>query len=161
MSLRWSVRAHDVELVQSIERTCKVSPVVAQILAVRGITHPGDVSSFLHIKLNGLRPPDELPGIPQAVDHIVQAIADNKKIVIYGDYDCDGITSTAILYRCIKLLGGQVSYFVPSRLDDGYGVSHESLENLHALAPNWSSRSIVAYRVSSRSSTQNGWVWVW
>ena len=80
--------------------------------------------------MTGLRGPNELPGIDQAVEHIARAISDKRKIVVYGDYDCDGMTSTAILYRCIKLLGGNVSYFVPSRLDDGYGVSKDSLQKL-------------------------------
>lgn len=130
MPLRWSVRAHDIQLIRSIEQTCKVSPVVAQILAVRGITHPNQVSSFLDLKLTGMRAPEELPGLVGAVDHIYETITSGKKIVVYGDYDCDGMTSTAILYRCIKLLGGDAAYHVPSRLDDGYGVSIEALDKI-------------------------------
>ena len=130
MPQRWSVQHHDSELIQSIERTCKVSPVVAQILAVRGITHPAEVNSFLDLKMTGLLGPFELPGVQAAVEHISEAIKSGKKIVVYGDYDCDGMTSTAILYRCLQMLGGNVSYFVPSRLDDGYGVSTESLTKL-------------------------------
>lgn len=130
MSLRWSVRAHDIQLIRSIEQTCKVSPVVAQILAVRGITHPQEVTSFFDLKLTGLRPPEQLPGVSNAVQHIYEMIQAGKKIVVYGDYDCDGMTSTAILYRCIKLLGGDAAYHVPSRLDDGYGVSIEALDGI-------------------------------
>lgn len=130
MPLRWSVHRHDAELVRSIEQTCNVSPVVAQILAVRGLTHPAEVNSFLDLKMTGLRGPEELPGITQAVTSISRAIEAKRKVVVYGDYDCDGMTSTAILYRCISLLGGNVSYFVPSRLDDGYGVSKDSLQKL-------------------------------
>jgi len=130
MPQRWSVQHHDSELIQSIERTCKVSPVVAQILAVRGITHPAEVSSFLDLKMTGLLGPFELPGVQAAVEHISETIKSGKKIVVYGDYDCDGMTSTAILYRCLQMLGGNVTYFVPSRLDDGYGVSTESLQKL-------------------------------
>ena len=130
MALRWSVANHDSELIQSIERTCKVSPVVAQILAVRGITHPDAVSSFFDLKMTGLRPPHLLPGLTAATDRIFEAIESKRKIIVYGDYDCDGMTSTAILYRCIEILGGNVSYFVPNRMDDGYGVSCKSLQKL-------------------------------
>ena len=130
MPLRWSVQHHDSELIQSIERTCRVSPVVAQILAVRGLTHPNDVSSFLDLKMTGLHAPDELPGVTQATERIYDAIQSGKKIIVYGDYDCDGMTSTAILYLCISILGGNVGYFVPSRLDDGYGVSSEAISKL-------------------------------
>ncbi len=130
MPLRWSVQQHDAELIQSIEQTCRVSPVVAQILAVRGLTHPNEVSSFFDLKMTGLRNPAELPGVQAAVDHIFTAIQQQQKIVVYGDYDCDGMTATAILYQCISRLGGNVTYFVPSRLDDGYGLGRDALTKL-------------------------------
>ncbi len=130
MGLRWTMRPHDVQLVEAIERHSKVSPVIAQVLALRGISQPEQVASFLEMKMTGLRPPEELPGIPSAVEVIYSAIAENQKIFVYGDYDCDGMTSTAILFRCLQLLGGDVSYFVPNRLDDGYGLSVEALEKL-------------------------------
>ena len=130
MPLRWSVANHDSELIQSIEHHCQVSPVVAQILAVRGITHPDQIHSFFDLKMTGLRPPQELPGLNEAVDRIHAAILAKQKIVVYGDYDCDGMTSTAILFRCIEMLGGSVGYFVPNRMDDGYGVNTQALEKL-------------------------------
>ena len=129
--MRWTLRPHDTQLVESIERNSKVSPVVAQILALRGITQPDEVASFLDLKMTGMRPPEELPGLTEAVAVIYGAVSDKKKIFIYGDYDADGMTSTAILYRCLKLLDADVSYFVPSRLDDGYGLSTDKLEKLH------------------------------
>ncbi len=131
MGLRWALRTHDAQLVETIERQSNVSPVVAQILALRGISAPEQVHSFLDMKMTGLRPPDELPGMGPAVEVIYAAITDRKKIFVYGDYDCDGMTATAILYRCIELIGGDVSYFVPSRLDDGYGLSVEAIDKLH------------------------------
>ncbi len=130
MAPRWTLRAHDADLVQAIERNAGVSSVIAQILALRGIVRPGDVASFLDLRMTGLRMPQELPGLVRAVDVITSAIADKKKIVVYGDYDADGMTSTAILFRCLKKLEAQVSYFVPNRLDDGYGVSIKSLQKL-------------------------------
>ena len=130
MALRWSVAHHDSDLIEAIEQNCKVSPVVAQILAVRGITHPDEVSSFFDLKMTGLKPPKELPGLIPAVEKIYSAISARQKIVVYGDYDCDGMTSTAILYRCIEILDGNVGYFVPNRMDDGYGVNARSLEKL-------------------------------
>ena len=131
MAQRWTVKAHDVELIQSIQQTCNVSPVVAQILAVRGITHPEEVRRFLDLKMTGLRPPLELPGMERAVTALHEAIVEQRKIYVYGDYDADGMTSTAILVRCIKLLGGKVAYYVPNRLDDGYGLNRDTVEKLH------------------------------
>ncbi len=130
MGLRWTMRHHDKDLIQSIERQSDVSPVVAQILALRNISRPDDVSLFLEMKMTGLRPPHELPGVTQAVEVIYAALTEKKKIFIYGDYDCDGMTSTAILYRCLTLLGAEVFYFVPNRLDDGYGLNIDSLGKL-------------------------------
>lgn len=130
MSLKWNLRAHDSQLVQSIERSSGVSPVIAQLLALRGITEPNRVSSFLDLKMTGLRKPVELPGVEAAVDVIFESLESKERIWVYGDYDADGMTSTAILYRCLKKLGADVSYFVPNRLDDGYGVSKENLKKI-------------------------------
>lgn len=130
MGLRWTLRPHDAQLVESIERNSNVSSVVAQILALRGISRPDQVVSFLEMKMTGLRAPEELPGMKQATDVIGAAIADGRKIFVYGDYDCDGMTSTAILYECLRLLGGDVGYFVPNRLDDGYGLNVDAIEKL-------------------------------
>ena len=128
---KWTLRAHDAALVEQIERSAGVSPVVAQILALRGITHPGDVNSFLDLRMTGLRPPAELPGLEQASEVIFDAVRAGKKILIYGDYDADGMTATAIMCRCLNKIGADVSYFVPNRLDDGYGVNGDSLRKLH------------------------------
>ena len=136
MGLRWTLRAHDADLVQSIERESNVSPVVAQILALREITRPDQIKSFLDLRMTGLRLPEELPGVTEAVAVIYSAITDKRKIFVYGDYDADGMTSTAILYRCLKLLNADVSYFIPERLDDGYGLSKKTLENLHKRGAN-------------------------
>ena len=130
MSLRWNLRAHDARLIQEIEQHSNVSPVVAQLLSLRGITRPADVNLFLETKMTGLRPPQELPGVTAAVEIIFAAIEAKQKIFVYGDYDADGMTSTAILYLCLQLMNADVSYFVPNRLDDGYGLSSENLSKL-------------------------------
>ncbi len=132
MAMQWSIRTHDSQIIQAIERTANVSPVVAQILALRGLTNNDQITSFLDLKMTGLRPPQELPGVSQAVDVIDRAIKNQKKIFIYGDYDADGMTSTAILFRCLQLLDADVSYFVPNRLNDGYGLSIENLGKLQS-----------------------------
>ena len=136
MAIKWKVRAHDTDLVRSIEQGSKVTAVIAQILALRGITHPEQVSSFLDLKMTGFADPFELPGVEKATDTILSAIEQGQKIVIYGDYDCDGMTSTAILSGCIELLGGNVAYHVPNRLDDGYGLNIEAIDRLQKKGTN-------------------------
>ena len=125
---RWRIHPQDQQLVQSLETT--VSPIVAQLLARRGIQRADVAAKFLDVRLSDLRDPETLPGVPQAADLIYRAIQAKQKIVIYGDYDADGMTSTAILFRCLKALDGNVDYFVPNRLDDGYGLNNDALTKL-------------------------------
>jgi single-stranded-DNA-specific exonuclease len=105
--------------------------VVAQLLVRRGVTQPEQVRSFLDAKLAQLRDPEELPGAVQAAERILSAIRDRRRIVIYGDYDADGMTAAALLVNGIKLLGGDVGYHVPNRLEEGYGLSSDALRTLH------------------------------
>jgi single-stranded-DNA-specific exonuclease len=127
---RWLVFPHDAARVRDLEKTLGVSPVVAQLLLRRGITDPENAKQFLDPRLSELREPSALPGIDRAVDVIQQAIADKRRIVVYGDYDADGMTATAILVRCLSLLGNECGYYVPSRLDDGYGLNREAIAQL-------------------------------
>ena len=126
---QWVIRPHDTALVQSVQSTSGVPAVVAQILAARGMTQPDQISQFVECRFNDLRAPETLPGIQNAVDVIFDAVSRQKKIVVYGDYDADGMTATAILYRCLRLLGAEPGYYVPNRLDDGYGLNNEALQN--------------------------------
>lgn len=130
MAHRWIIHRHDPGVVASIEKTAQVTPVVAQLLAARGMTHPDEIRKFLDVKLNDLYPPNMLPGAEAASERIVKAIAEKRQIVIYGDYDADGMTATAILMLCLKALGADCRYFVPNRLDDGYGLNSDAINRL-------------------------------
>ncbi len=130
MAKRWRFRPHDPARIRALEREARISPVVAQLLIARNIADARTAVEFLNPKLSGLRDPDELPGVSTAADRIMQAIRDRRPIVVYGDYDADGITGTALLYECLSLLGAQVSYYVPHRIDEGYGLNDEALQTL-------------------------------
>ena len=130
MKKKWIVRPHDAAVIADIEKSSGVSPVVAQLLAARGMLDPVAIRKFVDAPFQDLRAPALLPGIDKATVRILAAISANEKIVIYGDYDADGMTASAILVRCIKLLGGNVHSFVPSRIDDGYGLNDEALERI-------------------------------
>jgi single-stranded-DNA-specific exonuclease len=130
MDKRWHILPHDAALIAMLERAAGVSPVVAQLLICRGVSDPSEARIFLDAKLNTLRDPELLPGLSEAADRIHAAVAGARRIVIYGDYDADGMTGTGLLYRCLKLLGGDVGYYVPSRLDDGYGLHCDALRQL-------------------------------
>lgn len=132
MDKRWRIYPHDRDRVEVFMRRTGVPAVVAQLLLARGVSDSdtNTVRDFLDAKLSLLRDPDELPGLSEAADRVVAAARGDKRIVIYGDYDADGMTATAILYSALRLAGAQVSYFVPNRMDDGYGLNHAALERL-------------------------------
>jgi single-stranded-DNA-specific exonuclease len=130
MGKRWLIRPHDADLISHLERSASVSAVVAQLLLCRGIREADHARSFLDAKLSDLRDPDLLPGVTAAADRVHAAIQSRHRIVIYGDYDADGMTATALLYRCLKLLGADVGYYVPNRMEEGYGLNDDALRTL-------------------------------
>jgi len=129
----WRFHPHDEQRITGLEHSAKVPAVVAQLLLCRGIYEPQSATEFLNTKLTSLRDPDMLPGLAAAADLIQAAIADGKRIVVYGDYDADGMTGTATLLRCLTLLGADAGYYVPNRIDEGYGLNNEALRKLAKL----------------------------
>jgi single-stranded-DNA-specific exonuclease len=127
MSKRWRIHPHDPDRIAALERAAGIPAVVAQLLICRGITDPAAARTFLDPKLSALRDPQLLPGCAEAVRLIHQAIAARRPIVIYGDYDVDGVTGTAILWLCLKMLGAEASYYVPHRVEEGYGLNAEAV----------------------------------
>ncbi len=130
MAKRWRIQPHDPVRIMALERAAAVPAVVAQLLLCRGIHDARLARDFLEARLGNLRDPDELPGVNAAADRIMAAIAGARRIVIYGDYDVDGMSGTALLYLCLKMLSAEVSYFVPNRIEDGYGLNSDSLRML-------------------------------
>jgi single-stranded-DNA-specific exonuclease len=129
---RWRFVPHDAQRIARLEQAAGVSPIVAQLLISRGVYDPAAARTFLDAKLTGLRDPEELPGAGEAAARIHAAVSARRKIVIYGDYDADGMTGTAILLTCLRLLGADVSYYVPNRLEEGYGLNCDALRALAA-----------------------------
>lgn len=130
MAKVWRIFPHDSARIAALQQQARVPPVIAQLLLSRGIHEASHAGEFLECKLTGLRDPELLPGLPNAADRIHAAVQAKRKIVVYGDYDADGMTAAAILYRCLKLLGAEVETFVPSRLDEGYGLHGDALRRL-------------------------------
>ncbi len=130
MSKRWRIAFHDENRIRQLEQTAGVSPVVAQLLINRGLDDPQTARQFLDAKLSSLRDPNELPGCQAAAQRLASAIGQGRKIVVYGDYDADGMTATAILIWALRLLGAPATFHVPNRIDDGYGLSIAALEKL-------------------------------
>ena len=104
--------------------------MVARLLVARGVLDAEVARSFLSPKLNGLRDPAELPGASAAAEILHDAARAGEPITVYGDYDADGMTATAILLRCLRLLGAEADYYVPHRIDEGYGLNADALRKL-------------------------------
>lgn len=130
MAKRWRIAPHDPARIAELEKSAGVPPVVAQLLVARGIDDPEQAKAFLEPKLTGLRDPELLPGVPEAAVQVTAAIAAGEKIAIYGDYDADGMTSASILMRCLRLLHADVRFYVPHRIEEGYGLNDEALRTL-------------------------------
>ena len=129
---KWTPKACDQGYLEALAKQANVHPLIAQLLIGRGVNTLEDVDSFLKPKLTNLRHPKELPGCQDVAEKLLVAIKADKKITVYGDYDVDGMTGTAILRQAIRLLGGRVNYYVPSRLTEGYGLNNEAIRTLAA-----------------------------
>lgn len=123
-------RGVDIAASQALAERASTDLVVAQLLYQRGITDPVYISGFLDPKFSDLRDPTLLPNLTLAAERVYRAIIDKTPITIYGDYDADGMCGTAILFNGLKLLGADVQYYIPNRLEDAYGLSCQSLEKL-------------------------------
>ena len=132
MPKRWHIRPHDTAVVAALERSAGVSSIVAALLAARGIADAAAVRSFLSGTLSDLRDPETLPGVPAAADRILAAVRAGRRIVVYGDYDADGMCATAILVGCLEALDARVSWYVPDRFEEGYGLNADALATLAA-----------------------------
>lgn len=123
---RWIVpephpQAHD------LADRLRTSPLLAQMLLNRGLSDADECRNFLRPDLKTLHDPSLMPNLPAAAQRVAKAIRDGEKIVVYGDYDVDGITSVSILWHAIRLLGGQVQYYIPHRIEEGYGLNSEAI----------------------------------
>ena len=128
---RWRVAA-PFDRAEEMARQLGTAPLVAQVLHNRGIDDAETGKSFLNPKLADLHDPAMLPGTREAAQRIARAVAEKQQIVIHGDYDVDGMTAVAILHACLAMLGAEADYYVPHRLEEGYGVNAEAMRKIIA-----------------------------
>lgn len=132
-SLRWVVAPDaDSHQVQSLAEATGLPFNVVRILINRGLGTVEKITEFLEPKLSDLKDPFELDGMREGIDRVLQGLFNNEKIVVYGDYDVDGITATALLYMILNKLGAQVDFYLPNRLVEGYGLSRDSIDDAHS-----------------------------
>ena len=129
---KWILKEFDKEKVVEISKKFKISPLIAIILYNRGVREDEDIREFLARDLSAMHDPFLMKDMDKATERITEAKEKGEKITIYGDYDVDGITSIAILYKYLKSMGVDVDYYVPDRMVEGYGVNREALDKIKA-----------------------------
>lgn len=127
MEKDWQVFEGNPQVEKALSNSLGCSPFLSRLLIRRGLTTVSLARNFLYGSLADLHSPSLLPDIDIAVSRLKRAITKGEKILIYGDYDVDGQTSIAILMEGIKSLGGNVSYYIPHRLEEGYGLNEEAV----------------------------------
>ncbi len=129
MKYRWSVAPGQPTLAAELATRLGIRPLLAQCLLNRHLMGTEAISAFLQPRLRHLTDPFLLPNMAAAVDRLLRARSEGQPLVIFGDYDVDGVTSTALLLLMLRELGWTVEYYLPHRLDEGYGLSQEAVEN--------------------------------
>jgi len=127
----WNVCKRDRKLCDHLAEKCGVSPIVAQLLINRGVTDPSEASSFLNCDISALHDPRLLKDVEKASLRIKAAIANGEKLMVYGDYDADGVTAASLLTLVLREMGGHIVTYIPDRIEEGYGLNHEAI---HAAA---------------------------
>ena len=124
---RWVLAEPDPAAVEALSHELQLPPALAAVLVQRGFDTVATARQFLDPRLRDLSDPFALPDMQPAVDRVLHAIDADERVVVYGDYDVDGITSSVLLRRVLDAAGAQVDNFLPSRMDEGYGLSHDGI----------------------------------
>ncbi|MHC4321200.1 MAG: single-stranded-DNA-specific exonuclease RecJ [Planctomycetota bacterium] len=134
---KWVIHPLNVNLQTEISDALCISPLLSQLLINRGLTDVSSAKTFLQSTLSLLSDPMLLPDIEKSSERIIDALSQGEKITVYGDYDVDGISATALMVQCLETLSrlywnqeSTIDYYIPDRLDEGYGLSVGAIETL-------------------------------
>ncbi len=126
--IKWIIARDDEGLKENIAHQFGIDTIVAQLLINRGLKEASDIEGFLNPHLDHLMNPFSLKGIDRALNRIKKAFDNEEKILIYGDYDVDGMTSTALLFSVLRGFSTNIYYYIPDRSDEGYGISQKGIQ---------------------------------
>jgi single-stranded-DNA-specific exonuclease len=129
MKFRWTLAPPQPLLAGRLASQLKISPLLAQCLLNRGFSEPSAIENFLQPRLKNLADPFLLPNMNTAVERLLRAREQNEPLVIFGDYDVDGVTSTALSLEVLRAFGLKADFYLPHRMDEGYGLSADGVEN--------------------------------
>ncbi len=155
MKSRWSLAPAQPALVEFLAKSLSISPLLAQCLLNRGHSEPEPIARFLDPKLKHLADPFLLPNMAAAVTRLLAARAAREPLVIFGDYDVDGVTSTTLLHEVLTALGWTVHCYLPHRMEEGYGLSQTGVENCLEKFP---VTLLLAVDCGSTARTQVAWL---
>ncbi|MFH2055095.1 MAG: single-stranded-DNA-specific exonuclease RecJ, partial [bacterium] len=128
VKMQWELAPEpDFRLVDQLSREVNLPPLITKIIVSRGLTDPAEINRFVNPSMDDLDDPFLIPGMVAAVDRAIQALHENETILIYGDYDVDGITAASLMFLVLNRLGANVHYYLPNRLVEGYGLSEEGI----------------------------------
>lgn len=128
--MRWEYRNQNTTKIKNIAAKYNLMPETARILLNRGVETEEHIGSFLDAKLEDMRDPYLFEEMEQAVEKILEKANKKERIFIYGDYDVDGITSAAFLTIALRAIGFDVDYYIPNRMEEGYGLNKKAIENI-------------------------------
>lgn len=128
---KWVTAAPDLDAARALSEACGFSPLAAVALCARGVDTPEKAQAFLATGTEGLYDPMRLRDMDKAVAAIREVIREKQKIIVFGDYDVDGITATCVLLRYLRSLGADADYYIPNRLSEGYGLSCAAMDALY------------------------------
>ena len=131
---KWVVSPCDRDAAATIAENCGVEPFAAFLLCARGMTDEFEIESFLYD--TDLIDPYTLPDMEKAVERVNQALENGERITVFGDYDCDGVTSTALLYSYLSSRGANVDFYIPDRSGEGYGMNLGAIDQLKSRGTN-------------------------
>ncbi|MDC0143306.1 single-stranded-DNA-specific exonuclease RecJ [Verrucomicrobia bacterium] len=129
MKHHWRIAENEPASAASLARALGVSNLLAQCLMNRGLTNEAETRRFLEPRLANLSAPEAIPNLPVAVERLFMARERNERITVFGDYDVDGVTSSALLVDCMRTLGWQMEAYLPHRMVEGYGLTVEGVVN--------------------------------
>jgi single-stranded-DNA-specific exonuclease len=135
VKFRWLLSPLEPGLAGQLADALRIPPLLAQCLLNRGLSDPAAITAFLQPRLKQLADPFLLPNMGAAVERLLTARQRGEHLVIFGDYDVDGVASTALLLEVLRPLGWKVNHYLPHRLDEGYGLTQEAVENCLAKFP--------------------------
>ena len=127
----WNVREPDTGKSKRLSESLGISEITAQILLNRGLSDTESANSFLACHISSSHDPGLLKDIEKAVRRIKGAVSNGEKMLVYGDYDVDGITGVTLLYSVLRSLGGNVEHYIPNRLEEGYGLNLNAMRSAH------------------------------